>query len=223
MTLRLVIDGVPRAFMPIRLFRAAHDLPPDFGAALFEPKDYTGLGRIDGANSAMQALRAEVLHAVSAGAPLQAWLHEIDRLTAVFETTLTAVNGAIGLREPEIGFAASGFADVCRAFAFAALRAHALRQPPPDFEAVYDAWLSSTARISQTRHRYAHRNEVWSVQIVNHAYGRAGLIVVMPAQTAHVHDSALSCPAERYMRGLLADVCARLMSASRRADNPQTP
>jgi hypothetical protein len=223
MTLRLVIDGVHREFMPIRLFRAAHDLPPNFGAALFEPKDYTGLGRIDGANSALQALRAEVLHAVSADVPLQAWLHEIDRLTAVFETTLTAVNGAIGLREPEIGFAASGFADVCRSFAFAALRAHAQRQPPPDFETVYNAWLSSTARISQTRHRYAHRDEAWSVQIVNHAYGRAGLIVVMPAQTAYVHDAALSCPAESYMRGLLADVCAQLMSASRLADNPQTP
>lgn len=213
MALRLMIDGVYHAFVPIRAFRAAHGLPPDFGVALFEPKDYTGLGRIDGSNSAMQTLRTKVLNAVTLSLPSRSWLDEIDRLTALFESTLTAVNAEIGLREPEIGFAASGFADVCRTFAFAALRAHAQKQPTPPFETVYDEWLSSTARISQARHRYVHQDEGWSIQIVNHAYGRVGLIVAMPAEIAHVHDSALTCPAESYMRSLLAEVCARLMSA----------
>lgn len=213
MTLRLMIDGVSREFMPVRAFRAAHDLPPDFGVALFEPKDYTGLGRIDSANSALQTLRTTVLNAVTVSLPSQSWMDEIDRLTARFETTLTQVNDEIGLREPEIGFAASGFADVCRAFAFAALRAEAQKQPTPPFETVYDEWLSSTARISQMRHRYAHLGETWSIQVVNHAYGRAGLTVLMPAETAFVHDTTLGCPAESYMRGLLAEVCGRLSAA----------
>jgi hypothetical protein len=213
MTLRLVIDGFSREFIPVRAFRAAHTLPPDFGVALFEPKDYAGLGRIDGANSAMQTVRTMILNAVSLSLPSRSWMDEIDRLTALFETTLTQVNDEIGLREPEIGFAASGFADVCRAFAFAALRAEAQKQPTPLFETVYDEWLSSTARISQMRHRYAHMNEIWSIQIVNHAYGRVGLIVLMPAETAYVHDSTLGCPAESYMRGLLAEVCERLSAA----------
>lgn len=213
MTLRLIIDGVSRVFVPIRAFRAAHDLPPDFGVALFEPKDYTGLGRIDGANAALGTLRTIVLNAVASSLPPRSWLDEIDRLTALFETTLTHVNAEIGLREPEIGFAASGFADVLRAFAFAALRAQAGSQPPPAFESVYDEWLSSTARVSQMRHRYVHQNEDWSIQIVNHAYGRVGLIVAMRDETAYIHDSALACPAESYMRSLLAEVCARLTSA----------
>ncbi|PJF28003.1 MAG: hypothetical protein CUN53_01925 [Phototrophicales bacterium] len=223
MALRLMIDGVSHAFVPIRAFRAAHGLPPDFGVALFEPKDYTGLGRIDGANAALATLRTTILNAITLSLSARSWLDEIDRLTALFETTLTHVNDEIGLREPEIGFAASGFADVCRAFAFARLRADTHKQPPPAFETVYDEWLSSTARISQMHHRYTHRGEDWSIQIVNHAYGRVGLIVAMPAETAHVHDSTLGCPAESYMRGLLAEVCARLMSARRQADNPQTP
>lgn len=213
MTLCLVIDGVSRAFVPIRAFRAAHGLPPDFGVALFEPKDYTGLGRIDSASAALGTLRTNVLNAVASSLPMRSWLDEIDRLTALFESTLIAVNAEIGLREPEIGFAASGFADVCRAFAFAALRADAQKQPTPLFETVYDEWLSSTARISQTRHPYVHQDESWSIQIVNHAYGRVGLIVAMPDETAYVHDSALACPAESYMRKLLAEVCSRLMSA----------
>ncbi len=213
MTLHLMIDGISREFIPVKGFRAAHGLPPDFGAALFEPKDYTGLGRIDGANVALGTLRMIVLNAVRPALPLPSWLDEIDRLTALFESTLTAVNAEIGLREPEIGFAASGFADMLRAFAFAVLRAQTANQPLPTFESAYAEWLSSTARVSQTRHRYAHRDEDWSVQIVNHAYGRVGLIVAMPAESAYVHDSTLACPAERYMRGLLTEVCARLISA----------
>jgi hypothetical protein len=49
--MKLLIDGISHTFMPIRAFRTAHNLPPEFGVALFEPKDYTGLGSINRAGA----------------------------------------------------------------------------------------------------------------------------------------------------------------------------
>lgn len=210
MTLHLNIEGALRAFTPIKTFRALHGLPPDFGVAHFEPKEFAGLGRIDGAGAELGAVRAATLDAIPAALPPAVWVDAITGLSAAFEGALIAVNDRIGLRDVEIGFAASGFADMCHAYAFALLRAHATKGTAPSFAAVYGEWLSSTARVSQRRHEYQHRGAVWQVQIVNHAYGRAGLIVDMGAETSCVEDGALGCPAEGYMAGLLAEVCAQM-------------
>jgi hypothetical protein len=202
----LNVDGAPRQFIPIKAFREAHDLPPEFGVAMFEPKDFSGLGRIDRAGAELNSVRAAVLAAIPVGLPLQAWLGFAPELTRLFTNKLYEINPKVHLHDVEIDFAAAGFADVCQAVIYAMLRARGA--PPPPFEAIYGEWLDSTTRVSQTIHPY----EGWQVQIVTHAYGRAGLVVQAQADTFYVQDSALGCPAEGYMASLLTEVGARIMA-----------
>lgn len=208
--MRLTIEGVPRDFEPIRAFRAAYNLPPDFGVALFEPKDYSGLGSIDGAGAELNGVRAAVLAANPDRLPLLGWLAFIPQLTSLFTAQLNQINSKVRLHDVEIEFAAAGFADVCQAVVYALLRGN-----PPPFEAIYGAWLDQTARVSQTVHAYA----AWRVQIVTHAYGRAGMIIdtgnsVDTGDAMHyVADSALGCPAEGYMASLLADVAEKIAAS----------
>jgi hypothetical protein len=205
--MHLTVDGAPRPFIPIKAFREAHDLPPEFGVALFEPKDFTGLGRIDRAGAELNSVRAAVLAAIPAALPLQAWLNFAPELTRLFTNKLYEINLRVNLHDVEIDFAAAGFADVCQTVIYAMLRARGA--PPLPFEAIYGEWLDQTTRVSQTIHPY---ND-WQVQIVTHAYGRAGLIVRTETETFYVQDAALGCPAEGYMAALLADVAARIMAA----------
>ncbi|MBI1259189.1 MAG: hypothetical protein GC204_17095 [Chloroflexi bacterium] len=206
--MRLTIDGAAHTFIPIKSFRDAHKLPPEFGVALFEPKDYSGLGRIDQAGAELNGVRTAVLAAIPASLWPQQWLTFIPELTRLFTDQLYAINNKVKLHDVEIEFAAAGFADVCQAVVYALLRT---RGDMPPFEAIYGDWLDQTVRVSQTVHRYGD----WQVQIVTHAYGRAGLIVQTDAETVYVQDAALGCPAEGYMAALLADVAARIVNASR--------
>ncbi|MEP7292239.1 MAG: hypothetical protein ABI835_10665 [Chloroflexota bacterium] len=199
--MRLTIDGIPRQFEPIRAFRAAHDLPPSFGVALFEPKDYSGLGRIDAAGTELNGVRAALLAALPAQMPLRNWLTFLPQLTSLFTAQLNQINPKVRLHEVEIEFAAAGFADVCQAVVYALLRGSA-----PPFEAIYGEWLDQTARVSQTVHSYG----AWRVQIVTHAYGRAGLIVSAGEAVHYVADAALGCPAEGFMAALLAEVAGKI-------------
>ncbi len=202
--MRLTIDGSPRAFTPIKAFRAAHNLPPDFGVALFEPKDYAGLGRIDHAGAELNSLRAAVIAALPSRTTPAQWISFIPQLTRRFTDQLYAINTQVKLRDVEIEFAAAGFADVCQALGYA------LFQPTmPPFEAIYGRWLDETTRISQTVHHYGD----WRVQIVTHAYGRAGLIVYAGDETYYVQDAALGCPAEGFMAALLAEVAAHILAS----------
>ena len=207
--MHLTIEGVLRAFVPIKAFRETYHLTPEFGVSLFEPKDYSGLGRIDQAGADLNAVRAAVLAAIPLTLSLQQWLTFIPELTRRFTDQLYAINPRVKLHDVEIEFAAAGFADVCQAVVYALLRTRDLSAPP--FEAIYGDWLDQTARVSQTVHPYHD----WRVQIVTHAYGRAGLIVQMDSETAYVQDSALGCPAEGYMAALLAEVAAQIMRAPR--------
>ena len=207
--MRLTIEAVPRSFVPIKSFREAHHLPPEFGVALFEPKDYNGLGRIDQAGMELNGVRAAVHAAIPPNLTLQSWLAFIPDLTRRFTDQLYAINPRVKLHDVEIEFAAAGFADVCQAVVYALLRARNV--PAPPFEAIYSDWLDQTARVSQTTHLYS----AWQVQIITHAYGRAGLIVRMESETAYVQDAALACPAEGYMAALLAEVAAQIMRAPR--------
>jgi hypothetical protein len=203
---RLTIDGAARQFVPVKAFRAEHGLPPEFGVALFEPKDFAGLGRIDGAGADLNAVRTAVLNAIPAELALRGWLGFVPTLTDVFTAQLRDINARVNLRDVEIEFAAAGFADVCNATVYALLRGDA-----PPFAAVYGEWLDGTARVSQRRHEYGG----WQVRIVTHAYGRAGMIVAGGGATHYVADAAIGCPAEGYMAALLGDVAARIALAGR--------
>ncbi len=202
--MRLTIDGAPREFTPIKLFRQACDLPPEFGVSLFEPKDYTGLGRIDQAGAELNEVRAAVLAAIPPQLTVQQWLSFTPELTRLFTDRLYEINAKVRLHDVEIEFAAAGFADVCQALIYARLR----DSNPPPFEAIYGAWLDQTVRVSQTVHLYRD----WQVQIVTHAYGRAGMIVRRADQIDYVQDSSLGCPAEGYMAALLAEVAQHILA-----------
>ncbi len=199
--MHLTIDGHPRDFTPIKAFREAHHLPPEFGVGLFEPKDYSGLGRIDRAGADLNQVRAAVLAAIPAKLPRPQWLSFSEQITRQFTQQMYAINPVVQLHDVEIEFAAAGFSDVCNAVIYALVRGN-----PPPFEAIYGQWLDDTVRVSQTMHAYG----TWQVQIVTHAYGRAGLIVRRSAAVDYVQDSALGCPAEGFMAALLAEVGARI-------------
>ncbi len=202
--MRLTVDGTPREFEPIKAFRHTHQLPPEFGVALFEPKDYNGLGRIDRAGAELNRVRAAVLSAIPPNLPLRGWLAFIPDLTRIFRRKLEEINPIVNLHDVEIEYAAAGFSDVCQAVAYARVRDTAA-----SFEATYGAWLDQTARVSQTIHAYG----AWQVQIVTYAYGRAGLIAHDGTATYYIGDSALGCPADGYMAALLAEVAAQILSA----------
>lgn len=208
--MRLMIDGQPISFIPLRDFRAAHDLPPDFGVACFEPKDYAGLGSISSAGTALNSLRGALLDALPASLTPQGLLSLAAALTDRFRIELTRINPHVRLREAEIEFAVAGFGDVCNAYAYALLRDRAA-----SFEVVYRDWLAASARVFSGVHRYEHRGEQWRARVIAHAYGRFGLLIETPRGTFAVYDPALACPAEGFMSALLSDVCAGLARALR--------
>src|SRR5579871_5583867 len=131
--MRLTIDGAAREFIPIKTYRQAHDLPPEFGVALFEPKDYAGLGRIDQAGAELNEVRAAVLAAIPPRLTIQQWMSFAPDLTRLFTDKLYEINPNVRLHDVEIEFAAAGFADVCQAVIYARLR----DANPPPFEAIY--------------------------------------------------------------------------------------
>lgn len=209
--MRLQINGTIHDFTDLKTFRAEYDLPDTFGVSLFEPKDYTGLGRIDGAGAELNALREAVLARLPPSLNLQGWLQAVDDLQTFFWQQLAAINDVIGLREPEIDFAAAGFGDVCRAVVYALIAARAQHEAPPSFSQIYSDWLFSTVKVSAKIHDYAHQGSRWHVKVISHAYGRIGLIIYTEDVTHYVLDSRLACPAEGFMLHLLRDVAAHIM------------
>jgi len=208
--MKLTIDGISHTFTPIRAFRAAHNLPPEFGVSLFEPKDYAGLGSIDRAGAELNAVRAAVLTAVPAPPAPHLLLPTVSGLTELFRGQLYAINHAVGLQEVEIEFAVAGFADVTQGYAYALVRARLPGGEPADFDKVYQNWFESSARVAGTVHEYRHDGRTWQVQVVSHAYGRGGLLATCDNATYDVMDTALACPAEGYTAALLREVCGRL-------------
>ncbi len=214
--MELLISGTRRSFVPIRQYRAQHELPTEFGVALFEPKDYADLGSIDGAGAgaALNKLRAAVLAAIPPKIVLPDLVATAEMLASVFRAQMYAINDVVNLNPVEIEFAAAGFADVTQNYAYALLRARLSRAEPPPFMAIYGAWLESSARLATTAHAYAHRGAVWGVQVVSHAYGRAGLAVERGGQVDYLADGVLACPADGFMAGLLREVCEGICSRS---------
>jgi hypothetical protein len=201
--MHFMIDGQPRPLTDIKDFRAQFNLPSEFKVSLFEPKDYTGLGSIERAGAELNSVRRAVLDAIpqriTVDMLIGSVLPDIER---VFEARLYAINAQVGLKDAEIGFAVSGFSDVCRAWSYAYLRTRIDKSPPPDFNILYADWLNNSIRVSQTRHPY----QSWQVQVLTHAYGRFGLIIHMDKETHYLYDPSLACPAEGYMLNLLSEV-----------------
>ena len=213
-TVQLQVANDLHTFTPVKAFRQTYQLPADFGVALFEPKDYSGLGRVDQAGAELNIVRQAVLDALPAQMPLFAWLDFIPSLAQLFQNKLDEINPEVGLKNVEIEYAVAGFRDVMLDFLYAMLRARSASEPMPDFRQVYFKWLSSTVRISSDTHHYIHEGEMWAVQIVNHAYGRTGLVVWTPQDTHYIQDSAQGCPAEGFMSSLLTDVAKRIAAAT---------
>jgi hypothetical protein len=212
--MRLTIEGQIHDFIPIKEFRARFDLPLAFGVALFEPKDYAGLGRIDRAGAELNTVRQTVLEAIPDRMPLQNGMAFLSELTALFQRKLYDINPHVGLKDVEIEFAVAGFGDVCQALLYALLRARAGGNPLPDFHQLYGEWLDSSVRIFGETYEYTHAGQTWRVRLLAHAYGRAGLIVDTGAETHYVYDPSLGCPAEGYMAALLSDVAERIIAAT---------
>jgi hypothetical protein len=210
---KLLIGGQSFAFTDIREYRAQFDLPDDFCVASFEPKDYAGLGSVDKAGAALNQVRAAALIAIPLAIKLNELITVVSQLSVIFQDNLYAVNDQALLRDVEVDFAVSGFADVCRDWAFSLIKSNTDKSAPPIFAEIYGSWLGSTVRISTRQHEYAHLGAILRVQIVNHAYGRVGLSVTMGDHTHYVWDSSLACPAEGYMLTLLGEVCERLRIA----------
>lgn len=217
--MQLVIDGEIRHFVPIKQFREAMNLPETFGMALFEPKDYSGLGKIDAAGTELNLVRRAVVEAIPAGIPLHEWLAYLPNLTRLLENKLHEVNAEIGLKSVEIDYAVSGFENVIHSLIYTLIRAHSEGQPAPDFDTIYQEWLDSSVRIASTVHHYTHNGETWPVQIVINAYGRVGMMVWTEQKTHYIHANQLACPAEGFMLGLLSEVAERIMVATQSASS----
>jgi hypothetical protein len=212
--MQLLIEGETRRFIPISQFREEFGLPNTFGITLFEPKDYTGLGRIDSAGPELNVVRRALLDAIPTQMPLQEWLAYLPNLSQLFENKLHEVNPEIGLKQVEIEYAVAGFQNVCQSLLYAMIQARAAGAPMPEFRQVYGDWLNSSVRISSTVHSYVHKGDTWAVQVVHTAYGRTGLIVWTEKATHYIHDINLACPAEGFMQSLLGEIATRILMAT---------
>ena len=205
--MHFVIDGTERHFVPVKEFRKTYHLPADFGVGLFEAKDYNDLGRIDGAGVCLNELRERVLASLPGKQTVAGWINSLPSIVLSFERELVAINGSIGLRESEIGFAVSGFADVLQNYLFTLMRLRFDgKNLVPSFLHSYGEWLANTTRVSQ--HVYSYQQ--WTVQLVTHAYGRCGLIVTTGTDTEYIYDASLGCPVEGFMMRLLSEITAQI-------------
>ena len=82
--MQVTVDGQVHDFIPIKVYREAHSLPPTFSIALFEPKDFTGLAAIDKSGAAMNKLRQAILNTLPQSFTLKDALALVDTLQAVF-------------------------------------------------------------------------------------------------------------------------------------------
>ena len=223
--MQLKIDGQPHTFMPLSAFRQQWGLPEEFNLAYFEPKDWQGLGTLDGSGRALAMLRQHMLEAVPGSITLAELIFQVRTLTDRFHAELTAVNSQIGLREVEVEFAVAGFADVLQSAAYQLMQlSHTYRHDPSqiqahfDFSDIYQNWLDASGRISAATQMYTYRDVKYQVQVIYNPYGRVGLKVEAAGEVYYVVDLALACPALHYMQDLCAAIaqalCAALMDST---------
>jgi len=210
---QFLIDNTLQTFLPIKDFRAQYHLPDTFGMALFQPKDYTGLGSLDHAGAALQTLHHTILAAIPAQTPAQGWTAFTLQLQLIFRRALMSANPQIGLHPTEVDYAVAGFSEVCQMFLYALRQAQMQAQPLPSFSKVYHGWLFRSLEVSQTVFPYTWQDETWQIQLIRHIYGRVGMKIQRGDTVHYVYDAALACPAEGFMAALLSDVAAQLSTA----------
>jgi hypothetical protein len=208
--MQVTVDGQHHDFIPIKVYREAHSLPPTFSIALFEPKDFTGLAAIDKSGAAMNKLRQAILNTLPEAFTLNDSLSLVDTLQAVFSDSLYAINDVIGLKVTEVEYAVAGFGDVLRGWLYAVIRAHATKETAPQFIQMYHNWLDNSMRLSHDIHPYQHEGKQWEINIVNNAYGRVGLRIQRGNAVDYVQDNVYACPAEHYMTLLLTEVATQI-------------
>ena len=211
--MQFTIEGIPYQFISIKEFRATHQLPNTFNIALFENKDYAGLGRIDSAGTALNQLRATVISALPKQVLPLNWMSVLPNLTHIFETQLYQINDQVGLRDVEIEFAVAGFNDALQAYAYAFAYANTTHTPLPGFQSVYTEWLNGTIKIFSQQHSYIVDDQPCTIQVIAHAYGRIGLLIHAD-ETYAVYDPLLACPAEGFMTTLLTEIASQMRQAS---------
>ncbi|MCL4301880.1 MAG: hypothetical protein KJ077_39660 [Anaerolineae bacterium] len=218
--MQLTIDGQPHTFIPLAAFRREEGLPEEFTLAYFEPKDWQGLGTLDGSGKALAALRQRMLEAVPAAVTLAELIPQIQALADHFHAELTAINQQIGLREVEVEFAVAGLADVLQSVAYQLVQlSHTYRHDPSqvqahfDFSGLYQNWLDASVRVSATTQIYTHQNVMYQVRVIYNPYGRVGLKVEVAGEVYYVTDLALACPALHYMQDLCSAMAQALCTA----------
>lgn len=233
MKTQLTVGGHTHIFVPLSAFRSQRGLPDEFSLAYFEPKDWQGLGSLDGSGKALATVRQRMLEAVPLTLILAELIPQVQALTDLFRVELTAINREIGLREVEVEFAVAGFADVTQNVAYQLIQlSHTYRHDPRqiqlhfDFAAVYQNWLDASARVSAATHIYTQHDVQYEVQVVYNVYGRAGLQVQVANEVYYVADMALACPASNYMLDLcsaVAQALCRALNVERSTFNEPTP
>jgi hypothetical protein len=222
--MQLTIAESTHTFIPLQAFRSQWGLPDNFNLAHFEPKEWQGLGSLDGSGKALATVRQRVIEAVPPTVTLAGLISQVEGLINLFQRELAVINSQIGLRDVEVDFAVAGFADVTQAVGYHLMQlGHIHRHDPSqissnfDFSAIYQSWLDTSVRISTTTHLYAHENVQYEVQIVYNAYGRVGLKVLVADEVYYVADMALACPASAYMMDLCEEVAQALCLALTRS------
>lgn len=218
--MQLTLNGQRQKFIPLTAFRNQWDLPPEFAVAYFEPKEWQGLGSLEGSGQALPVLRQRLLEAIPQTVSLTELIPQVQALTDCFHQELAAINPQIGLREVEVEFAVAGFADVMQSVAYNLIQlSHTYHHNPIqiktrfDFSALYQNWLDASTRVSATTHTYLHGHITYQIQIIYNAYGRVGLKVTVAAEVYHVFDPALACPAANYMLDLCSAAAQSLCDA----------
>lgn len=211
--MKLRIHDLDHEFIPLKDFRATHQLPDTFNINQFEPKNYEGLGSLDTAGTAMNEVREHVLQLIPDKIAFPELLRFIDHIQLQFQTDLFNINSAIALKDVEVEFAVAGFGDVLRAMMYAMIPAKASKEPMPSFDSMYYGWINDGIRVSQQIHTYPHNETDWKIQVVNHVYGRAGLQITINDEVVYVADGSHLCPAEGFMYTLLKDASKKIWSA----------
>lgn len=219
--MQLLIDRERREFLPIATFRAAYNLPYTFGISHFEPADRPRSGWGGDAEAELAEVQQAVLDAMPAQLPVWGWSMALPPLVTLFQNKLDAAAPLLDMSSREVAFAVNTFSELCQKYLHAVIRARVTGQPFPVFGDVYTAWLESTVEIGGAVHPYVHQGGVWAVQVVSHAYGKAGLVVWTDTDTYYIEDNAQRCPAQPFMEALLTAVAGRIARAVQAA--PSAP
>lgn len=219
----LIIDGQPRAFVPIRQFRKLNRLPEEFGLPLFSWKEQTGSLDLHQVHEHLSRVRAPVLRTLAKGKGSLDWLSFGLKLELVFRERLRALSAATGLSIMDVEYISACFGDLCDTYIYCCLRARSKDRSIPYFQSVYLDWVSDTVHISQLVHCYVHDGEIWRVQVVTNAFGHVGLIVDTTEDTHYVEDNTETRPISRFIVSLLLEVASQIGTAIGQDDTAKLP